>query len=268
MDKTKASGSTLLLSFLSLFLFLATVTVNALANILPINGVGTGALSDELPNLFVPAGVTFSIWGLIYLMLALYVATVLIGAFKKPRATDWGVADGIAFSLNLAANIGWILAWHYRLVALSLAIMLFLLGTLVFLAERKATRAGTKGLRAFLLDAPVAVYLGWICVATIANATALLVKLGWNGLGIDPRLWTIVVIIAGLAVGLGFIIKRKAWIPPLVIVWAYAGIVLKRIQVDKDYSASVWIAALVAAVILLAGVAITLTFGRKKTESA
>lgn len=188
MEKTKASVSTLLLAFLSLLLFLATVTVNALANILPINGVDTGTLSDEIPNLFVPAGLTFSIWGLIYLLLALYVGAVLVGVLRKPRATDWGAADGIAFSVNLAANIGWILAWHYRLVGLSLAIMLVLLGSLVFLAERKPVRGGAKGLRAFLLDAPIAVYLGWICVATIANATALLVTLGWDGFGVDPRL--------------------------------------------------------------------------------
>ncbi len=29
----------------------------------------TGELSDRYPNLFVPAGFTFAIWGLIYLLL-------------------------------------------------------------------------------------------------------------------------------------------------------------------------------------------------------
>ena len=50
--------------------FVAMVVVNALANILPINGIGTGAVSDSYPNLFAPAGLTFSIWGLIYALLA------------------------------------------------------------------------------------------------------------------------------------------------------------------------------------------------------
>ena len=52
--------------------FILMVVVNALANILPINGIGTGAVSDSYPNLFAPAGITFAIWGVIYLLLAAY----------------------------------------------------------------------------------------------------------------------------------------------------------------------------------------------------
>src|SRR5210317_1251869 len=52
--------------------FLATVAVNSLANILPINGITTGELSDYYGNLFTPAGYVFSIWGLIYLLLAVF----------------------------------------------------------------------------------------------------------------------------------------------------------------------------------------------------
>ena len=53
--------------------YLAMIATNYLANALPIGGKTTGELSDNLPNLFTPAGVTFSIWGLIYLLLAVYV---------------------------------------------------------------------------------------------------------------------------------------------------------------------------------------------------
>lgn len=52
--------------------YLIMVIVNALANILPINGIDTGAISDSYPNLFAPAGLTFSIWGVIYLLLLGY----------------------------------------------------------------------------------------------------------------------------------------------------------------------------------------------------
>jgi len=266
MEKTAANrASVKILALLSLVLFLGVVTVNALANILPINGVGTGTLSDEIPNLFVPAGLTFSIWGLIYVLLAIYVGAVTIGAFKGRE--DWGVADGIAFSLNMAANIGWIFAWHYRQVGLALVIMLVILATLVALAEgraAKASKTASGGLRPLLLDLPIGVYLGWICVATIANVTALLVKVGWNGFGIDPRVWTVIAIAAGLAVGLLFVIKRKKWAPPLVVVWAYAGILIKRVGADRDYSAAVWIAAAASAVILLAAVGAMLIANRRK----
>ncbi len=56
----------------SVISFIIMIVVNALANILPINGKTTGELSDAYPNLFVPIGLTFSIWGVIYLFLFLY----------------------------------------------------------------------------------------------------------------------------------------------------------------------------------------------------
>ena len=43
-----------------LLFFLITVTVNVLANALPINGITTGELSDSFDILFVPAGYVFS----------------------------------------------------------------------------------------------------------------------------------------------------------------------------------------------------------------
>ena len=48
------------LMILSLIL---TLTVNFLANALPLNDLLTGEVSDQFPILFVPAGYVFSIWG-------------------------------------------------------------------------------------------------------------------------------------------------------------------------------------------------------------
>jgi hypothetical protein len=255
-------------------LFLATVAVNALANILPINGVQTGALSDEIPNLFVPAGLTFSIWGLIYLLLAAYGAAVLVVAFRPMAGpTSWKAADGWAFSLNMAANSLWIVAWHYRRTGLSFLLMLVILGTLLFLEERGAARdrggagkAATGGfpLR-FLLRTPVNVYLGWICVATIANLTAVLVRAGWDGFGLDPRAWTLAVIAAAIAVGLLLVFLRGAVAAPLVIVWAFAGIAVKRLGVDADYSAAVWISAVAGAALLAAAAGVRWAVAARRT---
>jgi hypothetical protein len=252
-DYARVSSLILLLSFL------VVVTVNALANILPINGIGTGALSDELPNLFVPAGLTFSIWGLIYLLLAGYVATAIAQAFAKGGDGAWNAADGAILSLNMVANAAWIFAWQYRQVGVSLVLMLLILGTLIWLEERIAARRRSIGspkergfsLTRFFLTTPINVYLGWICVATIANATALLFSMNWGGLGLDARIWTVAVISAALVIGLLFVFLRDAVAAPLVIVWAYAGIAIKRLQVDASATTAVWACAIVAAVLLL-----------------
>ena len=52
--------------------FILALTVNSLANIIPIGGQTTGEISDKYPTLFTPAGFTFSIWSLIYLSLFLF----------------------------------------------------------------------------------------------------------------------------------------------------------------------------------------------------
>ena len=114
---------------------------------------------------------------------------------------------------------------------------------------------------------PLRVYLGWISVATIANVTALLVKVSWGGFGLDPRFWTIVVIAAGLAVALGFSLWKREIAAPLVVVWAYLGIVLKRTAVDADYSRPVWITAALAGIIILASIIISLSGVRRSRNS-
>lgn len=239
------------------------LTLNGLANALPLNGVNTGQLSDEIPNLFVPAGITFAIWGLIYLLLIGYVIAVFKAATSASGLEAWAPADGMLFSANAALNAGWILAWHWRLIPLSLLIMAGILGTLIVMMERnhgRVTGSATAAARGgpvlrFFLRVPVFVYLGWICVATIANATALLVTLGWNGFGLHPAVWTVVVIAVGAAVGAYLALARGAVSASLVVIWAYAGVILKRTGIDAASSlpiiaaASAGIAAVALAIV-------------------
>jgi hypothetical protein len=107
-----------------LLFFLATVTVNGLANALPINGVTTGELSDSFAILFVPAGYVFSIWGVIYLALGAYAVYQLLPAQRENgrlrRIGPW-------FLLSSVANSIWIIFWHYGFLALSVVAMLTLL---------------------------------------------------------------------------------------------------------------------------------------------
>ena len=231
-------------------MFAAMVTVNGLANALPLNGVNTGQLSDEIPNLFVPAGITFAIWGVIYLLLLGYAATLLAATFGKGSAGAWEPIDGVIFAFNAAFNAAWIFAWHWRLIPLSFALMIGILVTLLVLMERanRARSAPTDkagAIRRFFIRVPILVYLGWICVATIANATALLVVIGWKGFGFSPVLWTVAVILVGAGIGSWLVAKRGALSSGLVIVWAYAGIVIKRGGTDQESTMAIIIGSFV-----------------------
>ncbi len=282
--KSLSGPAPVALAALAALAFAGVIAVNGLANALPFNGVSTGVLSDEIPNLFVPAGLTFAIWGVIYLLLAGYVAAAIAEArlAAKPEAPGrlpsgraaWSRSDAILFLVNAAANAGWIFAWHWRLIWVSMALMLVILATLILLEDGNQAKLAAGGplaadrdikpSRRFFLTAPLRVYLGWISVATIANATALLVRAGWNGFGLDPRIWTVVVIGAGLLVALDFSLGKRQIAAPLVIVWAYLGIVIKRVQVDAAYSAPVWIAACAALLAILVSVGWTLIAGTRR----
>ena len=221
-----------LLAIANLAAFLVTVIVNGLANALPINGRNTGQISDSLPNLFVPAGLTFSIWGLIYLLLGIWSVWQLVSAMGG-NAEGHAVIQRVSlwFLLASAANALWILAWHYLRFLPSLLIMLVLLFSLIMIYLRlDVGRAPVSpGLR-LLAHLPFSVYLGWISVATVANVTAVLVDRGWNGFGLPEEIWAVVVIIVAVILALVFIARRRDPSYALVILWALTGIVVARLQ--------------------------------------
>lgn len=257
----KIKINTKLLQILNIAAFLGTIIVNTLANSLPINGIGTGELSDLYPNLFVPAGLTFSIWGVIYLLLLLF--TIYQSRKNGQSAVD---LIGPFFILSSLANIGWILAWHYRLVGLSLIIMLILFASLLKIYMSITVEKFIPATKSFkwFISVPFSVYLGWITVATIANVTALLVNSGWNGFGLSDQFWTVLVIVTALGITLAMLITRRDIAYSLVVVWALTGIVIKRIQADPIPVYSVVYAAAVSGVIILISITAAIYIKRSK----
>jgi hypothetical protein len=238
-----------MLRYITLVFFGAMVYINYLANSLPINGKTTGELSDAYPNLFVPSGITFSIWGIIYLLVAAYCVVQFLPASKEiATRINW------LFIISCVLNGLWIVAWHYQKLSLSLLIMVGLLVTLILI------NLHLQDLPAGLLKATFGVYLGWICIATIANVTALLVDAGWGGMGISQQAWTIIMIAIGtLIVSLAILRINNPFIG-LSVIWAFTGIILKR---STDYRSIVIAAALG---ILVVGIVTILGFLGKRVS--
>lgn len=208
----------------------STIIVNILANALPINGKNTGELSDAIPNLFVPAGITFAIWGVIYILLLVFSIYLSRDFFKKEyKETPHLPFLTLFFFLASIANIIWIFLWHYQEILVSLLAMLLLLFSLIMLYLKLDIGKQYLPLRDRLgLHIPISVYLGWITVATVANVTAVLVTINWDGFGICERTWTILVLIIATIIASLVILTRKDIAYTLVIIWAYLGIALKR----------------------------------------
>ena len=201
--------------------FLLMVFVNAAANLLPINGLLTGEVSDAYANLFAPAASTFAIWGVIYLLLTLYVFNEL-GSFREnePPARRRALRKTARlFSVTSLLNAGWIFSWHYRLIPLSMLLMALLLVFLILIALTLREVAFSPRETVFI-RLPFSVYFGWITVATIANMTVLLVSLGWNGFGVSPELWTAAILAVGVVIGTVTMLRLRDPFYGLVFLWA------------------------------------------------
>lgn len=253
MGRPLARGGDVFGQVLVVFSLISTVIVNALANIVPINGQTTGEISDSFPTYFVPAGYVFSIWSVIYLgLLAYAVYQGLPSQRTDPllRTLRW------PFIIGCAANSAWIFAWHYELFPLTLLFMLILLGTLLIQYLRLYQAKVPNAARFWCVHVPFRIYLGWITVATIANITTLLYDLGWRGTPLNGPTWSALLVVVATLIGLFFARRLRDAAYTLVLVWAFVGIYVKFGSVPL-----VGYAALAAAVVLAIAATMALRAG-------
>jgi benzodiazapine receptor len=224
------------------------LVVNVLAVTLPLNGQDTAAISDRLAAYFVPAGYVFSIWGVIYLG---WIAFVIYQFLPSQKASPRLRRLGFLFALSCIFNAAWLFCWHYLQFGLSVVVMLMLLGLLVTGYVRlDVGRAMVGRLERWCVDVPFSLYLGWITVATVANISGFLFFINWDGFGLSPELWAVIMLGVASLLGLGMALTRRDSGYLLVLVWAFAGIAVKQSRAPSVVTAA-WIAAAVALVLAL-----------------
>ena len=229
---------------------IVALTVNGLANALPLNGKMTGEISDSFAVYFVPAGYVFAIWGIIYIgLVAFGVYQALPSQRENPRLRSMGYW----FALSCLANSVWIFFWHYLLFPLTLIAMLTLLISLIVIYQRlRIGQAPVSAVERWTVNIPFSVYLGWITVATIANVTDLLEYWKWNGFGLSGPLWAVILLAVAVAVAYLIAQMRRDVAYLLVLVWAFIGIAVKQAGTPL-VSISAWVAtALVVGCVALA----------------
>ena len=250
----KKNRLVLIMAILNLSGFLIMIAINSLTNTLPINEITTGEVSALYPNLFVPAGITFGIWGLIYLCLGV---TVIYQLLHTIRSGGSSVISQIGpfFFISCLANTGWIFAWHHQKLFVSLITMLVLLGCLIAIYLRLGIGLSTVfRMQKYLVHVPFSIYLGWITIATIANITVLLVDNNWNGFGLSDVFWTIAVITTGVLISMIVLIQRRDTFFNLVIFWALLGIVVERVNATGEPVQSLVVAAVIGLFVIGGGV--------------
>lgn len=216
----------------ALVTYIAMLVVNGLAGSTTLlGGKNTAEVSDAYPNLFAPAGLTFAIWGVIYLLLGLFFFRAFeIWQTKEPTLPNRKFNRLLRlFSLSSVLNISWLFAWQYEVLGLSVVLMAALLVTLGYV-HSVTTSEKLSRVERFAVRTPFSVYFGWITVATIANITAWLVSIDWNGWGISDVTWTSIILAVGAAIGTVAALYRNDWVYLLVLVWAYFGILYQHLS--------------------------------------
>lgn len=222
-----AGGSSTFVKWMNVVAFALIVAVNGLAGGTTIlGGKLTAQVSDANPTLVTPAGYVFSIWGIIYVLLGIF---VVFQAMPSQKGKDYHKKISWFFVISSLLNIGWLFLWQFEYVTLSVVLMFLLLATLISIYVRlgigkSAVPLGEK----LAVHVPFSVYLGWITIASIANVAVALVSVGWDGFGLSQEMWAVLIVILALLVTLLVLGTRKDVAYGLVIIWALVGISVKQ----------------------------------------
>jgi benzodiazapine receptor len=248
------ANNPVLLKWSNISAFVLTVIVNSLAGSTTLlGGVNTAQISDSNPTLITPAGYVFSIWGIIYFLLGVF---VIFQALPNQREKEYTKKIGWLFVLSSIINIIWLFLWQYEFLSLSVVLMFLLLATLLSIYLRLGIGKSSVTLREkIVVHLPFSVYLGWITIASIANVSVTLVSANWNGFGIDAQIWAALIIIVALVITLLVLFTRRDIAYSLVIIWALIGIALKQsgnqtIVTLTEVSAIIVLLALVVVVVI------------------
>lgn len=178
-----------------------------------IGGMTQADISAMFPSAITPAGITFSIWSVIYL--SWIIAWVYVAFFQKKKGSVTAKTLGV-FSLAIALTGVWLIPWGYIWIGTALIVMLIILGLLKYTFHH--TRVSHPALKY-----SVELTLWWINIATVANVTIWLLSLGFTGGWLDPVYWAIGVLALALGLTLYYQLRYRAYIISAVFLWTMLG---------------------------------------------
>jgi hypothetical protein len=187
-----------------------------------------------------PSGSAFSIWTVIYVGFIAYAVWQFFAGQRQE-------ALRLPIAVSMLLNAAWILSIQAGLLWLSVVTIFALLAVLVrvFVLTQRTRPEST--LDAVVTDGTMGLYLGWVCVATIANVTAWLVDLGYTT---GATFWAVAVVVVAALVGVGLATySRGAIAPGLAVVWGLMWIAQGRLAGELDNATVGWTAAAAALVV-------------------
>ena len=222
---TNNSSSSFIRAIVNLVAVLAAFGINVFANINPPNGLTIGGISNQLFGdiLITPANYAFAIWGIIYLGLFSF---AIYQVLPSQRNSILLQKLGCKIAIASLAQIVWVFAFLYRQFLLSLLLMLVILGALI--AGYLAIKSQIKSLKQkWFVAIPLSIYLGWISVATVVNVATVLKDINWDGWGITPQVWTVIMLLVVGVIGVIIALQKNLAFTG-VYLWALIAIAIKN----------------------------------------
>ncbi|MDQ0205800.1 TspO/MBR family protein [Alkalicoccobacillus murimartini] len=209
------------LRILTIINILAFIVALGMNYIFP-SSQNVGDVADALGSIIQPAGYAFSIWGFIYLLITIWIIRMFFANEIERKSYK---KIGGWFAANILLNSLWILVFESEFIGLSVFVILGVFLTVLTIYLKIESVPGTPWWHRL----PFSAYLGWITVAVIVNVFA------WTNasdiesfLGLNELTWTMILLIVATLITLFVTFRHRDIMYPLIIIWAYVGILVKE----------------------------------------
>ena len=216
---------------------ITTILVNYLFNSRIINGNTVKTVSDRYENMFTPADYAFGIWGVIYLLLTTHFIYCFYLLKKNSGEAQIINKVGLLFAVTSLINCLWIYFWLNDFIGICVILMVLLLCVLLSIFIRIQSVKRPVSVRNLFISCPFALYAGWVSVALIANISALLTKLNWDGWILNETLWTILLIIIAGIISIYVSWKYNAAAFGMAVLWGISGVTANNFE--KNFNITV-----------------------------
>lgn len=232
------------------------ILVNTLSNIIPFGGQTNADISAKYPTLITPEGYAFSIWGVIYLTLAIFA----VFQFFKGKEVRFYKMIWPYFMINVVANCLWLVAFQNEWLIFSLALMAVILISLISIFRifyRVKKSMGTT--KRYFFHLPFGLYFGWVSLAAVVNAAVVLTSFNLPFFANNEGLFALIAIAVAAALALIMVISQDDYIYGFAVLWGLVAIYVKQMGEPMAMNAAKF-----GAIALIAGMLVTFIGDRIK----
>jgi len=153
--------------------------------------------NDQWDLKIAPASYAFSIWGLIYTLIAIFVVYQALPDRCVPSRNNDVIVNkiGYIFAINMLGNALWLVIFGQNKIwsfIISLLVIIGMLTTQLFIMMQSVrSHLGLVGI--ISLRCGFTIYSGWVTAATILNVSFVIESIGFLREGYDS-IWTIIIL--------------------------------------------------------------------------